>query len=169
MAKNAVEKRERFLLLLQQLRLTNAPYIDQLQNGQIEKLIVDRKNKKWHFYFSIENILPASMYRTFRERLTQTFQHIAQVDFSLRVNHPSYEEELVAQYWTDALQTIDGISPMLLSLLNGQQPKVVGNQLVVAVRNDTEAQALQLKYGQMIIEQYLYLWLLEFVIRYRNN
>ncbi|MFD1705912.1 PolC-type DNA polymerase III [Siminovitchia sediminis] len=148
------EKKERFLLLLQQIGLTDDAYIVHLRSGQIEKLVVDKTNKKWHFYFSLDKLIPSSIYTMFSKKLQQAFQHIAQVNFSLSYADPTFNEELVIDYWRDCLKEIEGMSPMLLGLLKGQLPRVQGNKLVVTVRNDMEARTLQEKYGRFISEIY---------------
>lgn len=151
---NPVEKKERFLLLLQQIGLTDNSYMEHLQSGQIEKLIVDRNNKKWHFYFIFEQILPYQIYEQFARRLEQSFQHIARVQFTLEILDKTIKEKLVQDYWHSCLKEIEGMSPLLIALLNDQTPKVDGNKLIVQVRNDMEARTLQEKYGKIITEVY---------------
>ncbi len=78
------------------------------------------------------------------------FHHIAQVDFSIRVIDTQISEKEVLDYWSYCVKELDGISPMLLSLLNGQVPKLKGNKLTIQARNDTEARTLKQKYGEII-------------------
>lgn len=153
---NPVEQKKRFHLLLQQIGLTDDPYIEHLRSGQIEKLVVDRINQKWHFYFIFERILPFQIYEHFTRRLEQSFQHIARVQFSLSISQTTITDQLVADYWQGCLKEIEGMSPMLLSLLHHQTPKVDGNKIIVQVRNDMEARTLQEKYGKIITEVYQY-------------
>ena len=52
------ERIERFQLLLQQLELTEDAIVPYFSNAQIEKLVIDKKARKWHFHFLFEQILP---------------------------------------------------------------------------------------------------------------
>ncbi|RST75514.1 PolC-type DNA polymerase III [Siminovitchia acidinfaciens] len=151
---NPAEKKERFLLLLQQLGLTEDHYIEHLNSGQIEKLVVDKSNKRWHFHFSLDKLLPCRIYTAFSQKLQQSFQQIAQVGFTLTFNDSTFSKDLVIDYWRDCLKEIEGMSPMLLKLLEGQLPEVHGNKIIVKVRNDMEARTLQEKYGQLLSEIY---------------
>ena len=45
------ERIERFQLLLQQLQLTEDAIVPYFSNAQIEKLVIEKKARKWHFHF----------------------------------------------------------------------------------------------------------------------
>ncbi|GER69010.1 DNA polymerase III PolC-type [Weizmannia acidilactici] len=150
MIENPAEKKERFQILLQQLKLTDDGLYSHFQNGEIEKLVVERQSKRWHFYFLLEKILPIEAYLQFSTRLCQAFQHIAKVSFSIRTKDASFKPGLVADYWNACLREFEGMSPMLLSLLSEQVPKVTGNKFTLTGRNDPEARTLKQKYGGLI-------------------
>ncbi|CAM4032668.1 PolC-type DNA polymerase III [Lederbergia lenta] len=154
MANNPAEKKERFLLLLQQLNLTSDAVIEHFRNAEIEKLKIDRKNKQWHFYFILDSIIPCNIYSQFVERLQHSFQHIASISYSVTVRDQSFNEETIIDYWNNCIKEIDGISPMLLKLLNEQTPKVQGNKILVSARNDTEVRTLKTKYNVLIQKIY---------------
>ncbi|MCP3739130.1 PolC-type DNA polymerase III [Rossellomorea sp. BNER] len=143
-------KRERFQLLLQQLNLTDDAYVSYFQNAEIEKLVVDRVEKKWHFYFNFEKLLPCSIWTQFSHSLQKAFQHIAKVQFSLNVHDPHHTNELVLDYWSECIKEIDGISPPLLALLNNNVPKIQGNKILVETSSEMEAMAIKNKYGPVI-------------------
>ncbi|RWR14153.1 PolC-type DNA polymerase III [Siminovitchia fortis] len=152
---NPAENKERFLLLLQQIGLTDDQYIQYFESGRIEKLVVDKTNKRWHFYFSLERLLPCRVYTIFSQKLQQAFSQIAHVDFTVSYNDHTFSKELVIDYWRDCLKEIEGMSPMLFGLLDGQLPDVHGNKIIVKVRNDMEARTLQEKYGKTVSDIYL--------------
>ena len=154
MTNNATEKRDRFRVLLQQLELTEDAMVRHLENAQIEKLTVDRRNKKWHFSFIFEKITPCDVYLRFTHQLQYSFQHIAQVSFSIKVMDQSFTDQLLHDYWSHCVKEIEGISPMLLTLLSEQTPKINGNKILVSSRNDTEARTLKAKYGEVISSIY---------------
>lgn len=136
------------------MNLTNDDFMTYFRNAEIEKLAINRKSKQWHFYFSFEKIIPCNIYSQFTQRLHQAFQHIATIKYTISVQDQSFTEQMIIDYWSDCIKEIDGISPMLLSLLNEQTPKIQGNKLIVSARNDTEARTLKLKYTPIIQKVY---------------
>ncbi|MBM7694851.1 DNA polymerase-3 subunit alpha (Gram-positive type) [Peribacillus deserti] len=154
MDQNPNSKKQRFQLLLQQLQLTEDAFVKYFYNAEIEKLFVERDSKKWHFSFQLEELIPCSVYTRFSTQLTQSFAHIANVSFSIKVLNPQVTEELIREYWNNCIKEIDGISPALLSLLNEQVPRLSGNRILISARNDAEAGQLKRKYSGMISNIY---------------
>lgn len=154
MSEHASGKKERFLLLLQQLELQEDAVVAQFQNAQIDRLIVEKKARKWHFQFLLKKILPYSLYLRFTTQLERKFSSIATISYDLNVNDSSFHPELLLEYWNHSIQQIDGISPPMIKLLNEQMPVVSGNKLTVSVRNETEGMTLKKKYGALITSLY---------------
>ncbi len=148
------EQKERFQLLLGQIEITEDVMIRHFENAGIEKLQIDRETKSWHFHFSFQTILPSEVFQRFSTQLVRKFSHIASVSFSLKVEKQEYDEKLVQGYWSLCLQEMEGISPLLLSLLNSQVPTLQGLKLIISTRNDTEAMAVKKKYAQLISDIY---------------
>ncbi|MBP3038373.1 PolC-type DNA polymerase III [Bacillaceae bacterium Marseille-Q3522] len=145
---------ERFMLLLQQLHLTDDRIVKQLETGEIEKVLIEKKQRKWHFQFLFDSILPATIYQTLSLRLSQSFSHIAQISFSISVKNPVFQEKQIVDYWHICLEEMDGISPPLRKLLTEQIPEVKGNRLIVNVRNETEGATIRNKYAAAIADIY---------------
>ncbi|MEH7415809.1 PolC-type DNA polymerase III [Neobacillus drentensis] len=150
MSEHALGNKERFKLLLQQLQLVEDAVVVHFQNAQIERLLVEKKERKWHFQFLFENILPFNVYLKFTTQLERTFSNIAAISYNIQVTNPAITPDLILEYWNYCAQQIDGISPPLVKLLNEQIPEVSGNKLTVAVRNEAEGLALKRKYGPVI-------------------
>ncbi|WP_019242271.1 MULTISPECIES: PolC-type DNA polymerase III [Bacillus] len=154
MEQNPNNGREKFQLLLQQLQLTEDALVKYFANAEITKLFIERSEKKWHFQFLLDNIIPNNVQTTFGTRLIKTFSHIAEVTYTMSVRNPQVTEDMIKDYWTSCLSELDGVSPALLSLLNEQIPKVIGNKLVVKARNEAEAGQLKNKYSTLISSVY---------------
>ncbi|AZU61522.1 PolC-type DNA polymerase III [Neobacillus mesonae] len=150
MSDRAIGNKERFQLLLQQLQLVEDAVVVYFNNAQIERLLVEKKTRKWHFQFSFENILPFNVYIQFATRLERTFSNIATISYEIQVANPAFTQELLQQYWSHCIQQIDGISPPLIKLLNEQVPEVNGNKLKVAVHHEAEGMTLKSKYASII-------------------
>lgn len=106
------------------------------------------------FSFLLDHILPRNVQAIFATRLEKTFSHIADVTYNMSVRHQQVTEDLIKDYWTSCLSELDGVSPALISLLNEQTPKVIGNKLVVNARNEAEAGQLKNKYSGLISSVY---------------
>ncbi|MDZ5473442.1 PolC-type DNA polymerase III [Bacillus sp. 31A1R] len=147
-------KRERFQLLLQQLQLTDDALVPYFAQGEIEKVVIEKVAKKWHFHFMFEKILPYSVLNQLTVQLQKTFSHIAATTFSLKVRDQGCTEELIIDYWRVCIQEIDGISPPLAKLLNEQVPKVQGTKLIINVNNELEGLAIKRKYVNILTDAY---------------
>ncbi|CAH0346153.1 PolC-type DNA polymerase III [Bacillus sp. CECT 9360] len=154
MEQNLNSGRERFQLLLQQLGLTEDVFVKYFYQAEIEKLSIERESKSWHFVFKLNELIPCSVQTRLSTQIASTFAHIAKVSFSLNVSNPQVTEELIKEYWKNCIGELDGISPSLLTLLNEQEPKVVGHRLIVNARNDAEAGQLKQKYSALISNIY---------------
>jgi DNA polymerase III subunit alpha, Gram-positive type len=148
------EKKQLFRHLLQQIHLTDDVEVVHFQNAYMENVMVRKNEKKWHFRFTIEKILPFLLYVRFTSQLERTFSPIAHITYQIQVLEQSFSEELLHGYWNQCIQQIDGIAPPLLKLLHEQLPVVQGNKLILNVRNDMEGLTIKRKYGSVISEIY---------------
>ncbi|MCM2533425.1 PolC-type DNA polymerase III [Neobacillus pocheonensis] len=154
MSEHATGKKERFLLLLQQLKLNDDAVVAHFPNAEIERFLVEKKARKWHFQFLFEKILPYNVFIQFTTQLEREFSNIARISYDIHVTDQNFSQELLLQYWNYCVQQIDGIAPPLLRLLNEQMPAVHGNKLTLSVRNETEGLALKRKYAGTIATIY---------------
>ncbi|KIL47753.1 PolC-type DNA polymerase III [Jeotgalibacillus campisalis] len=143
-------KKEKFRLLLTQLNMTDNEYMNYFEDAEINRLAVHKNSKKWHFHFLFTEIVPCAVMTEFTTRLTQSFQHIAQVDFTIMTVSSDLSEEKITDYWSTCLRELQGIAPPLLSLLNNQVPVINGNRLLVKVSNETEGMQIKNKYSELL-------------------
>ncbi|WP_066288934.1 PolC-type DNA polymerase III [Bacillus sp. FJAT-29937] len=146
----ALGNKERFQLLLQQLQLTDDSIVQHFQHAQIKKVVIGKKEKKWHFYFEFEQILPFTIFSLFSTKLAKVFSHIANTSFAIEVKNNHFDEQLVQAYWKYCIEEMEGMAPPLIKLLNEQIPSVHGNKLIINVRNDTEGLSIKRKYSEML-------------------
>lgn len=149
----SLSKKEGFHILLQQLQLTDDAIINHFHNGEIEKVVVEKKEKKWHFYFLFEQILPVNIFSIFVTKLKQAFSHIATITYSIKVKNLHWTEELIQDYWPYCIREIEGISPPLLNRLNEQIPTLKGNTILLKVHSELEKLTLN-KYLNILVEIY---------------
>ncbi|WP_313798643.1 PolC-type DNA polymerase III [Cytobacillus sp.] len=147
---NALGNKERFQLLLQQLNLTDDLIVQQFQQAEINKVVIEKKARKWHFYFNLERILPFRYFSLFSTQLEKTFSHIANVSFTIHVKNQHFTEQLVLEYWQYGVQEMEGMAPPLIKLLNEQVPTINGNKIIIKVRNETEGLSIKRKYAGLL-------------------
>lgn len=158
-------KVERFQLLLQQLQLTDDTIVTHFRHAKIEKIGIEKREKKWHFYFQFEQIIPYTIYQLFTNKLITAFSHIASVSFTITIQNNSIaSENLVKEYWSACIEQMQGIAPPLVKLLNEQVPKVQGNKLIIHVHNEMEGLAIKRKYADLISNAYQYFGFPPYVI-----
>ncbi|HZG61055.1 MAG TPA: PolC-type DNA polymerase III [Anoxybacillus sp.] len=148
------EQKERFQVLLQQLELTSDDFVPYFSQAGIQKLVIEKEQKRWHFYFLLPKILPANLYQLFTQRLIHAFRHIANVKHTIQTIDSTFTEADIQQYWPICLEEMQGISSPLLSLLHEQLPNSKGNKLYVSARNDAEAMALKRRFASAIAQAY---------------
>ncbi|KUP08698.1 DNA polymerase III PolC [Bacillus coahuilensis m2-6] len=146
-----LSRKDKFRLLLQQIELTDDTVMPFFQHGEIVKLTVDRKEKSWHFEFSLQQILPFEVFEKLTRRLTQAFQHIASISFSITCIDQTINEAQVGEYWRECLKEIQGISPPILHVLSKQVPTLQGHRLMIQTSNDFELQTIKKKYSEVIV------------------
>ncbi|MEZ2715189.1 PolC-type DNA polymerase III [Niallia circulans] len=149
-------KVDRFQILLQQLQLTDDSYISHFRNASIEKIVVEKRSKKWHFHFLFDDIIPFQIYQLFTAKLKSSFSHIATITYDIRVRNGIVTDVLIRDYWSACIEEMQGISPPLLKLLNEQVPQLNGNKLTIQVRNEMEGLAIKRKYANLITDAYQY-------------
>ena len=148
------EQKQRFQLLLQQIGLTDDQVVKYFDQAGIEKLLIDKEKKSWHFIFLIHSVIPVDVFQLFKAQLVNKFSHIASVTFSIKTINQEFTDLDVQGYWPLCVQELDGISPPLLSLLKDQQPTRQGLKLLISTRNEPEAAAIKRKYAHIISDAF---------------
>lgn len=148
-------KKERFLYLLAQIELTDDTYMPYFENATIEKVVVNRQEKRWKFHFCFEEILPQSLFKLFYSHLIKHFSHIATIDYTFEVRNTQVTQEQVQQYWNECIASLDKLLPIYQELLINQSPKLLGNKLVITVRFAAEGAIIKEGYGEQIVDYYL--------------
>lgn len=154
MSEHASGNKERFQILLQQIQMTEDAELIYFHNAKVEKLLVEKKERKWHFHFVFEKILPFPVYNRFTTKLERAFSHIAAISYHVKVSDQIFTPDLLIGYWNSSIQQLDGIAPPLLKLLNEQTPIVKANKVTITVHNETEGLALKRKYSDLLIKIY---------------
>ena len=146
------EQQERFQILLQQLQIPDDLINQYLQGGGIERLVIDKANKSWHFDLQVPRILPTELYELLETKLKQSFSHIARTTFALETENKQFTEEEVRAYLPLCTERIT-FSPMF-AYLKKQLPQVNGVKLLINVNNELESTALKKNVAKPVGDQY---------------
>src|SRR5690625_2662238 len=120
---------EKMLVLLEQIKLPEDIVATYFQSSKIVKLTAYREEKRWHFTFQLERILPITVYRTFLEHLRETFQHIATIEVTIHVNEAHGDDKTVKQYWEYFVSELENILPTQRETL--QQIKAINERTLI--------------------------------------
>ncbi|KYG89605.1 PolC-type DNA polymerase III [[Bacillus] sp. KCTC 13219] len=151
---NEQEARTRFLMLLQQLELTDDIYMSLFEEGELTRLSVHKKNRIWCFVIKLQNILPYKVYQLLIARLTEKFSHIATITLTIEATAPVVTEELVLDYWLPTIRQLEDMSPPLKNQLMGQKPQWTGHKLIATTMHEIEQMSLKSKYTDKLSESY---------------
>lgn len=143
-------------LLLQQIQMTDDQYAPYFENGQLQRVSIHRKSRRWQFNIKLDKPLPIAIYSTFMQRINEAFSAIAQISIAITSEIASNDEQLVIDYWPIVIEGMQDMSPPIRSRLLSQKPVVTGDKLSLTCMNDLELQTLKSKYAPLIAESYLF-------------
>ena len=144
-----ISNEEKMELLLKQVELPEEMKESFFQNSSLEKVIVYKKEKRWHLHIKIEKVLPFEVYLTFINKLKQSFEQIADIKLTLLTEDSSCEEKEFQLYWSYFVQSLSKLLPSHMKTLE-QQPIVTDNQIELSVSTEAEAVSLKRKIDNVL-------------------
>ncbi|SDB90221.1 PolC-type DNA polymerase III [Shouchella lonarensis] len=139
---------ERFQLLLEQLNMpaTSLPYF---KHGAIEKLAILKAERTWHFYITLEKLIPAEHYAAFRSRLITTFKEIAYTQCTITYKHAPSLAEAWPGYWSLLVEDLVKQTPSLANTWRKQTPTVTNRALQLVAAHEAEAGMMNRKLKEL--------------------
>ena len=148
------DAKQRLLVLLQQLKLTDDGYLPFFEEGELTRLTIHKGQRLWRFAITVPNILPYSVYELIQLRMHETFSHIANIHVTFEARNQAYTTELIHQYWQTVVANTAGITSFLQERLVMHLPKVEGNKLMITCREEAECVMLQKKYEPLLNDSF---------------
>lgn len=148
------DAKQRLLVLLQQLKLTDDSYLPFFEDGELTRLTIHKGQRLWRFAITVPNILPYSVYELIQLRMHETFSHIANIHVTFEARNQAYTTELIHQYWQTVVANTAGITSFLQERLVMHLPKVEGNKLMITCREEAECVMLQKKYEPLLNDSF---------------
>jgi DNA polymerase-3 subunit alpha (Gram-positive type) len=163
-----LSKKEKLNLLLEQIHMPE----DQLgyfKNSYLNKLIVMKEKRIWHFYIQSDQILPYQVYEIFQVKLKEAFQDIAHINLTIETSDQTLNEEEFLRYWKHFLTCIPELSPAYRDMVLQQKPKVVDNKIMLTARNEAESTALTNRLSVPVKEYFTTIGAPQFILEMEVN
>lgn len=141
----SVSNQEKMHYLLEQIQFPHELIEPHFKESSMQKLIVYKEKKSWHFHFQMPKPLPPSVYELFTTKLKAAFRSIAEVSWTIETTHKELHEADVLEYWQGFIKTLTNLTPGYKDLLMEQQPEVNGNKVMLTCRSLAESHAIQKK------------------------
>ncbi|WJE17502.1 PolC-type DNA polymerase III [Halobacillus sp. ACCC02827] len=139
----SVSNQEKMHYLLEQIQFPHDLIEPHFKDSRLEKVVVYRERKVWHFHFQLPKPLPPSVYELFTSKLTSAFRAIAEVSWTMETTEKELTPSDVLEYWQAFIRTLKNLTPGYKDLLMEQQPEVNGNKIMLTCRNLAESHAVQ--------------------------
>lgn len=128
--------------LLNQLQIPKDHVDTYFKDSSLERLEVYKKQKLWHFYIQIKNVLPVTVYQLFLHNLQNSFKEIASIRLTLMNEVNKVDNEILLDYWNYFLQNTE-LPPAYKDLVLGQTPTVTNNKIMLTARNEAEGNSIK--------------------------
>ncbi|ARD49330.1 PolC-type DNA polymerase III [Sporosarcina sp. P33] len=145
---------QKFLTLLQQTGLTDDQLMNYFQNGELNRVTVQKKSRVWKFNITLDEVLPIDVFRFVQQRVHESFAAIANVHLEMEARNSGVSEELIADYWPLVVGELADISPPMRQCLVEQKPRLHGEKLMITCSSDLECQTLKNKYIETLSSLY---------------
>lgn len=149
------KEKEKFDILLEQMNFDpetkNHPLI---RTGKITEVVVHRQSKCWSFTLNFDKLLPSLLYQNFRQHLELAFKDIASTQLTIQVADDSFDEKLLQDYWSLALNNENCDTPLIQQVLRAQLPIMSENKILLSVTNESVVSILQQQYLPIIEKNY---------------
>ncbi|MFX3618496.1 MAG: PolC-type DNA polymerase III [Sporolactobacillus sp.] len=146
-------KTSRWSILLQQIGAPEEWKTLYFTGGEIEKLTVFRNERRWHFDFKLESVLPFTVYEWLQSKLTEKFRAIVPaLTFTIQTTDVQKADQHFSEYWPGLRSAMSVQFPALKACFSEKGPDVDENLLIFSVNNETEAGLIKRKLPHAVNE-----------------
>jgi DNA polymerase-3 subunit alpha (Gram-positive type) len=135
---------EKIAVLLNQIQLPEEIKKEYFTGSVLDKLMIYKQEKCWHFHIKLHTVLPFPIYEAFLQQLKNTFQHIAKIKLTLQCGDQVCSDEDAIRYWQFFVNSIPNLLPSQIDLLH-TVPTYSDSTLSLTVKTDVEAVSLKKK------------------------
>lgn len=150
------EKRDLFEKLLEQIQLEEAERNHPLLTaGEMDSVVVHRKSRLWEFTLHFSKILPIMLYRSLTQHLTIAFKDIAQVKLNILADDQTFDEQLLQDYWAQALENQQCDTPLAQQVLKTQVPVIKDRKVILPIDSTGAISYLKQQYLPLVEELFV--------------
>lgn len=141
----SLSNRDKLTILFEQIQLDEADKATYFSTSVLDKLIVHKTDKIWHFHITIDQTLPFSVYYTMLTSLQKHFEEVATTKLTFKqVNeNVQVEQENLEQYWIHFIKVHEHLLDNQKRFLLNESIHINERTITVHARHSVEAQALQ--------------------------
>ncbi|MGO3733204.1 MAG: PolC-type DNA polymerase III [Vagococcus sp.] len=125
-----------------------------LNDGQIEQVTVHKKSRVWEFNLLFPDILPFTLYQELYQKLSLSFQSIANVALNVTAAKPILTNQVLQDYWHAVLQMGNCVTPVVKQTLAKQAPFMEDNRVILLVENEGMVTYITQQYLPSVIDNY---------------
>ena len=149
------EPKNMFQTLLKQIQLEpNEVEQGYFKNAEISSVKVHKKEKRWDFYFTFDQLLPFQLFKKFEMSLQFAFSKHVEVDLYIEVKENTIDNEFVRDYWLYVCQKSGVDSPICNQLFSTQSPVYKDGKLNFYIDHEITLSKFSEEFFPPIIEQY---------------
>ncbi|OFQ81758.1 PolC-type DNA polymerase III [Enterococcus sp. HMSC065H12] len=150
------EKGDLFEKLLEQIQLEEAEKNHPLLTaGEMDSVVVHRKSRLWEFTLHFSKILPIMLYRSLTQHLTIAFKDIAQVKLNILADDQTFDEQLLQDYWAQALENQQCDTPLAQQVLKTQVPVIKDRKVILPIDSTGAISYLKQQYLPLVEELFV--------------
>ncbi|UJF14739.1 PolC-type DNA polymerase III [Jeotgalibaca sp. MA1X17-3] len=165
-----MNKHELFQQLLEQINLHHEPeYLPYFEGGEIEKVLVYKKQKTWTFLFHFNDILPFEVFQALNLHLKTAFKNIATIDIRIKCKEAVLTDEKILDYWQTVVERSNISSPVVQDILRKHSPTVTNGKVLLSMDNEITQNHLKDNYLSVIQQNFLVLGFPDFQIQLNVN
>ena len=143
-----LSSQEKMAILLKQIQLPEEWHEQYFQDSSLDKVVVYKKEKYWHFYITLQKVLPFTVYEAFLAYTEKAFSHIAAIKMNVNAVQNEIEATEFSGYWNLFVKQQENLIPTHQQILE-RGPRLEGNQLTIPVSTDAEAVSLKKRIEEM--------------------
>ncbi|MCI1857925.1 MAG: PolC-type DNA polymerase III [Sporolactobacillus sp.] len=150
----SLSRASRWNILMEQIEAPKEWLDAYLAHGEIEKLTVFRSERRWHFDFLLNDILPAKVCEWLKSSMQKHFEAIvAKLTFTIHARSQQEAGRRIGEYWPEVAADLCKAYPSLKPCLSDQTPELKSGKLILSATNEAEAALMKRKMLQPINER----------------
>lgn len=140
----SLSRQEKMAVLLKQLDLPEEIVNESFKDSELQKVIVYKEKKIWHFHIEVNRTLPFDVYHLFINKLRSSFENIAKVKLTLHTTEQEHNEQELRYYWKFFTSQLSNLIPTQ-AFIQEETPTIEESSITINVTTEAEGVSLKKK------------------------